>query len=179
MPKIIKQAELEKKHVKKRFYSPWTDMILEIRLSNGSHITIGTKVSISVHMIWFRHVETTTLHFQRLILIPLDPIECDHNLARSSIVSMFTEPYTLPSSHVETPIGDWNGQGTTKHWWLNMCWHVIRSFHGVPPWSRWTLWNNATKKCFSVRLDIRVIIFIDSKRSACVLHCRIWQFYRY
>jgi hypothetical protein len=51
MPKIIKQAELEKKHVKKRFYSPCTDMILEIRLSNGSHITIGTKVSISVHMI--------------------------------------------------------------------------------------------------------------------------------
>jgi len=50
MPKIIKQAELEKKHAK-RFYPPCTDMILEIRLSNGSRITIGTKISISVHMI--------------------------------------------------------------------------------------------------------------------------------
>jgi len=50
-----------------------------------------------------------------------------------------------------------------------MCWHVIRSFYGVPPWSRWTLWNNATKKCFSVNLDIRVVVLINSQRRTCVL----------
>ena len=112
------------------------------------------------------------LHLQLLISIVmdlLDPIESNHNLARSSVVSMFTEPYTLPSSHVETPISDRNRQGTTKHRRFNMCWHVVWPFYGVPPWSRWTLWDNATKKCFSVKLDIGVIVLIDSQRSAGVL----------
>uniref|UniRef100_A0A0A9G6Q1 Uncharacterized protein n=1 Tax=Arundo donax TaxID=35708 RepID=A0A0A9G6Q1_ARUDO len=39
----------------------------------------------------------------------------------------------------------------------------------MPPWSRWTLRNNATKECFSVSLDIRVVVLINSQRCACVL----------
>ncbi len=50
-----------------------------------------------------------------------------------------------------------------------MSWHIIRAFQGMLPWSRSPLRDNLVKKSLGVISNIRVVVLVDGKRSACVM----------
>lgn len=53
--------------------------------------------------------------------------------------------------------------------WISSCNKICQH---AQPWRKKTyFWNYSVQKCLCVITDIRVIVFVYSQRSTCVLHC--------
>ena len=83
-----------------------------------------------------------------------------HYLSASTVIAELAQIDSLPGSHIESAVSDRNGKTDSEKGTLSMCWHIVRSFHGVL-----IVWlpflYHVVQYGFHIRTHVRIVVLVD------------------
>ena len=94
--------------------------------------------------------------------------DCYYQFSRPTVITVLAKVDALPSSHIQTPVGDGNGQAHTTQSRFRMSGHVISTLQCMLIFGS-ILWNKPIENGFHINTNIGGSILIDAQSATRML----------